>query len=382
MIDEVIVYVDEENNVPFSTSISVYQYETVIPAAPSSSTPSTTFATSTTSPAAVPPASTATPTTLATLISTPAPASPLPSTAPAPQTAPSPASSPAAPVQHNAPAAPASSPAAAQEPAPSTAAQPNSPPAQGSDFALGISYSPYSAPDTCKSDGTQVEELAALANYNVIRLYDSNCNSVSNVVAATKGKVQIFAGFPDLTDFQKEITDLQTQVNGDWNLIHSVGVGNEIVGSNPSDALANQVAAAVTAAKNNLQHAGYNGPVVAVDNMMIMNNYTQLCGVSDYCAINCHTFWDGHASPEDAGDFVLKWVETISGLQGGKKTVVTESGWPTQGAQYINSIPSQSNMQTTIASLKATFSNNIILYSAYDTTWQSGADQQYWGIIG
>ena len=376
VIDEVIVYVDEENNVPYSTSISVYQYETVIPAAPS-----TTFAPSTTSPAAVPPAST-TPTTLVTSTSTSAPASPPPSVAPAPPAAPSPAPSPAAPVQNNVPAAPASSPAAAPVPAPSTPAPPSSPPAQGSDFSLGISYSPYSAPNTCKSDATQAEELAAISNYNVIRLYDSNCNSVANVIAATKGKnVQIFAGFPDLTDFQTEITDLQTQVGGDWNLIHSVAVGNEIVGGNPSQALANQVAAAVATAKNGLQNVGYNGPVVAVDDMVTMQDYPQLCAASDYCAINCHTFWDGNATPRDAGEFVLGWVQKISDSQGGKRTIVTESGWPTQGTPYINSIPSEQNMQTTIASLKATFSNNLILYSAYDTTWQSGTDQQYWGIV-
>ena len=319
---------------------------------------------------------------MATLTSTTAPASPPPSTPPAPPAAPSPASSPAAPVQHDAPLVPASSPAAAQEAAPSAAAQPYNPPAQGSDFGLGIAYSPYAAVNTCKSVGQQTQELASLSNYNVIRLYDSNCNSVANAIAATNGKVQIFAALPDINNLQKGISDLQSQVNGAWNLIHTVAVGNEVVGASPSEGLANTVAAAVTTAKNDLQHAGYNGPVVAVDNMMVMNQYTQLCAASDYCAINCHTFWDGHATPEDAGSFVLNWVKTISASQGGKKTVVTESGWPTQGAQYVNSVPSQANMQTTIASLKATFSNNIILYSAYDTTWQSGADQQYWGILG
>lgn len=62
-----------------------------------------------------------------------------------------------------------------------------------------------------------------------------------------------------------------------------------------------------------------------------MKNNIELCTASDFCAINCHAFFDGNTLPEDAGQFVQNWAKQISEAAGGKTTIVTESGWPHQG---------------------------------------------------
>ena len=70
-----------------------------------------------------------------------------------------------------------------------------------------------------------------------------------------------------------------------------------------------------------------------------MRNNIELCTASDFCAINCHAFFDGNTLPEDSGQFVQNWVKQISEAAGGKITIVTESGWPHQGSYISESFP-------------------------------------------
>lgn len=104
-----------------------------------------------------------------------------------------------------------------------------------------------------------------------------------------------------------------------------------------------------------------------------MKNNIELCTASDFCAINCHAFFDGNTLPEDAGQFVQNWVKQISEAAGGKTTIVTESGWPHQGDQNNKAIPSPENQAAAIASLKAAFGGgeNLVLYNSYNDLWKS-----------
>lgn len=138
--------------------------------------------------------------------------------------------------------------------------------------------------------------------------------------------------------------------------------GNELV--NSGTASASQVVAAIGTAKAALKSAGYSGPVVTVDTMIAMKANIELCTASDFCAINCHAFFDGNTLPSGAGDFVKNWAQQISQAAGGKTTVVTESGWPTQGNTNVKAVPSQENHQAAITSLKASFGGgtNLVLY--------------------
>lgn len=50
--------------------------------------------------------------------------------------------------------------------------------------ALGMVYSPYNSDGTCKDAGAVKSDLAKLSNYEVIRIYGTDCNQVPNVLAA------------------------------------------------------------------------------------------------------------------------------------------------------------------------------------------------------
>ena len=223
-------------------------------------------------------------------------------------------------------------------------------------------------------------------SHDVVRLYGTDCNQVANALAAGKAKgIKLFVGIYNVTLVASSVQILSSAVNGDWSMINTVSVGNELV--NDGLASVSQVVGAVNQARTALRSAGYNGPVVIVDTMVAMNANIELCTASDYCAINCHPFFDGNVAASGAGSFVLGWAQTISAAAGGKTTIITETGWPTQGSTNGKAVPGTAQQQQAIASLKSTFSDNLVLFNAYNDLWKTSSPtqfnaEQYWGIYG
>lgn len=359
--EDVIVYVNDANQPVSTTTV----YKGLVPHTPAP-TPS--------NPPTPPPESPSTP---------PAPPSKSPSS---PLVAPKPKPSTPAPAP-----SPVSQPTEAMAPAPSPNPSQNpSPEESGSSdpgFSSAVAYTPYNADQSCKSASQVAADFQKISGYEVVRLYGTDCNQISNVIAATHSSVKLLLGIFDIKSLQSEVQIISSAVNGDWSLVNSVSVGNELV--NTGQASASQVVAAIGTAKAALKAAGYNGPIATVDTMMAMKNNIELCTASDFCAINCHAFFDGNTLPEDAGQFVQNWVKQISEAAGGKTTIVTESGWPHQGDPNNKAIPSPENQAAAIASLKAAFGggSNLVMYNSYNDLWKSdSADtfgaEKYWGILG
>ena len=219
----------------------------------------------------------------------------------------------------------------------------------------------------------------------MIRTYGTDCNQVANVIVAKGSNQQVFAGIFDVNNAQQEAQQLADQVNGNWGAINTVNVGNEQV--NNGQASVDQVTGAIASVRSFLRGKGYQGPVVTVDTAVAMKANIGLCKASDYCAINCHAFFDGNVLPADAGKFVQGWVGQIQDLSGGKDVVVTESGWPNSGSANGKAIPSMANQQSALSSLKNAFGNNLILYSAFDNKWMKDSAktfnaEKHWGILG
>lgn len=303
----------------------------------------------------------------------------------------SPSSTLVAPKPEPEPSTPA--PAPSPVPQPTEAKAPTSSPSSeesgssGPGFSSAIAYTPYNADQSCKSTSQVAADFQKISGYEVIRLYGTDCNQTSNVIGATHSSVKFFLGIFDISSIQSEVQIMSSAVNGDWSIVNSVSVGNELV--NTGQASASQVVAAIGTAKAALKAAGYNGPIATVDTMMAMKNNIELCTASDFCAINCHAFFDGNTLPEDSGQFVQNWVKQISEAAGGKTTIVTESGWPHQGDPNNKAIPSPQNQAAAITSLKAAFGggSNLVVYNSYNDLWKTdSADtfgaEKYWGILG
>ena len=206
------------------------------------------------------------------------------------------------------------------------------------------------------------------------------------MIEATRGKdISLFLGIFHLDKLEDESKTLISAVNGNWGLVNAVSVGNEVVNSGRGSV--GQVTAAIGQVRDILKRAGYSGPVVTVDTMVAVQANPELCHASDFCAINCHAFFDGNVLPDGAGDFVQQWADLISTAANGKTVIVTETGWPSQGETNNKAVPSKENQAAAIESIQLKLGANAILYNAFNDLWKvdrgdTFGAEKYWGIFG
>lgn len=318
-------------------------------------------------------------------------------------------SSSAAPQSSFAPPAPESSPAGSSPPesgtpapsaAPSTYNSPSqssgspapsaSAPSGGSGGAgapgYGLSYSPYNSDGSCKTPSEIQSDLNAFSGYGMLRIYGTDCDQVANVLpVASARNMKLFAGIYDLTDVSSEVQTIVAAAKNNWDAIDTISVGNEAVNSGTASVA--QVVSAVNSARSLLKAAGYNGKVVTVDTFNAIIANPELCQVSDFAAANCHAFFDSSISASQAGSYVKEQAQNVQKACGGKTTVITESGWPSNGEANGAAVPSEANQKAAISSLRSSFSDNLVLFSAFNDAWKQNFDgsfgaEQYWGIYG
>ena len=220
----------------------------------------------------------------------------------------------------------------------------------------------------------------------MIRIYGTDCDQTATVLTAVKAKgMKLFAGVYDVNNLNAEVQQIVNAANGDWSNFHTVSIGNE--GVNNGAYSVDQVVSAIGTARSTLQAAGYTGNVVTVDTFVAMIANPELCQASDYAAAICHPFFDGGVSAEDAGQFVLGQAQRVSEACGGKDTMITETGWPSDGETNGKAVPSQDNQVAAVNSIRTAFSNNVVLFSAFNDKWKQNnpstfGAEQYWGIYG
>ena len=341
-----------------------------------------------------------------------APAQPSAYVAPAPEVSPqAPAPAPEASPQAQAPVpeppapapeAPAPVPVPASPPAnseaksapetvpttPSSGGQTSGAPANapGAGNGLGINYSPYHADQTCKSADQVKKDLDQINGYGIVRSYGVDCNQVPNIISAAKTKqMKVMLGIFNIDSAADDAKVLVQGVGNDWGVVDSISVGNEAV--NSGKASADQVVSALNAVRGVLSGSGYKGPVVAVDTFDTLIKYPQLCQNSDFAAANAHAFFDSQITADRAGQWAQDTAKRVSNACG-KKTVITESGWPSQGNPNGAAVPNKQNQEAAIQSLKSAFGNGgLFLFSAYNNLWKQDFDgshgcEKFWGILG
>ncbi|KAF5677300.1 glucanase [Fusarium heterosporum] len=261
----------------------------------------------------------------------------------------------------------------------------------GSSGLPGISYAPYRADHQCKTEDEISHDLSRLANdYSVLRIYGTECDQVANLHSCAKSHgMKLFLGIWSIDDVQTEAQRIIDGIDGDWDMVDTISVGNELV--NNKAASPAQVIAAVKQARAIFRGAGYQGPVVTVDTFMAANANPELCNESDYCAVNAHAFFDAHTSAEEAGQWLSNTVEELrSKVSGNKRIVVCETGWPTQGNTNGKAVPGITQQKAALESIRDAFADhpeNLILFSAFDDLWKKAEAstfmaEQHWGIDG
>ena len=227
-----------------------------------------------------------------------------------------------------------------------------------------------------------------MSGYGIVRIYDTSCLQDVFNAAKTNGK-KLFAGINidpgTISNWQKDADALAAVFKQDWSIIDTIAVGNEVVqrGGDPGS-----LASAVKSAKSHLSSLGYSGSVVTVDTVWNILANPVLCQSSDYVAGNCHPFFDPHATAEGAGDFVKTQAAPLSAACGGKRVVITETGWPWNGQSHDNAQVSVQAQTAAISSLKAAFPDpsSLFLFSSYDELWKvdnagTHGAEKFWGFL-
>lgn len=255
----------------------------------------------------------------------------------------------------------------------------------------GVAYAPYRRDNGCKTAQQVEEDLEQLKDdYALIRTYGTDCDQVANVRNAAKklGIRKLFLGIWNIDDIANEAQNIIDGINGDWSLVDTVSIGNELV--NSGAATADKVIAAINQARGILRDAGYKGDVVTVDTFNAVIAHPELCEASDYCAVNAHAFFDSTITASQAGAWLKKTVQSVKSAVGGQRVVVTESGWPTLGLTNGLAVPGSNKQLEALTSIKKAFSKSlseIILFSAFNCPWKpinaaTFNAEPYWGIGG
>jgi exo-beta-1,3-glucanase (GH17 family) len=252
----------------------------------------------------------------------------------------------------------------------------------------GTSYSPYRADSTCKGQSEVDRDIHALREFGLVRIYGVDCDQARTVSHAVRqhSHMRVFAGIYDLSHIDGDLQTLIAAAAGDWAIFHTVSIGNELV--NKGENTPAEVIGAVNGARQSLRAAGYDGPVVTVDTFNKLIEHPDLCAASDYCAANCHAFFDATQTAETAGPYVAEQARLVSqAVGGGKSTMITESGWPYAGVPNGKAIPSKENQELAIRSLEDSFPDGgLILFSAFDDRWKQDnawtfATEKFWGFL-
>ncbi|KAJ5606416.1 hypothetical protein N7510_009197 [Penicillium lagena] len=257
---------------------------------------------------------------------------------------------------------------------------------------FGISYSPYKPDRSCKTQEEVNKDFDRLSHHSFIRIYGTDCDQTKTVTTAARlHHMRVFAGVYDLTDFPQSldpIIEAATLPNGkkDWSIFHTIAIGNELINGGRSSPA--NVVSAVNTARSILRKQGYKGPVVTVDTFSVLLQHPELCIASDYCAANCHAFFDATQHASDAGAYVLRQMHSVSAAAGGKRTMITESGWPHAGRANGAAIPSPQNQRVAVASLRRSFAHqpeDLVLFTAFDDLWKPDNQwtfdaEKFWGI--
>lgn len=250
----------------------------------------------------------------------------------------------------------------------------------GITFGQGVSFSAYNADGSCMSASDVAQRVAELSQYDVIRLYDTDCSQVQNVAAAIGSHQRIMAGIYYMDQIQQSVDILSTAFPGGWDQCHSVTVGNELVLN--GQATPDQVVGYIQQAREALAAVGYSGPVATVDAQNVIEANPSLCEASDFVGANTQAFFSGQSSSE-AGTFTTTQIGLLQSACPGKEVLITESGWPHEGSPNGQSIPSPQDETAALAAITEAVTSNLILFTAFDDPWKSPGEfgvEPYFGI--
>lgn len=228
-----------------------------------------------------------------------------------------------------------------------------------------------------------------MQGYSYVRIYGTDCNQVALAIQyARQYGMKVFAGIFKLTDIQSQADIIINAVNGSWDIIDTISVGNEDVNNGTP---VSSVVSAMSQAKSILQAAGYKGDIVHIDTQNAFESNPDLCtpeAAGSYIATNCHPFFNSQTSADQAAAFVSNQIKLLSSCAasvGNSRIRITETGWPKQGENDGIAVPSKANQEIVISGIKnLSNAGTTIFLSSFNDPWKAPGpfnSEQFWGIL-
>lgn len=249
----------------------------------------------------------------------------------------------------------------------------------------GITYSPYTSDGQCKTFDQVKLDFKQLQEFDLVRIYDTDCQQVENVIQAKSKGQKLLLGIFHMDQISTSVSTIANAVNlyGSWDDIYAVTVGNELESKGET---ASSLAGHVSSAKSALSSYGYSGKVTTVNVFNSVTSDTSLCSVGDFVAINAHAYFDSSCEAGNAGTWLKNTVADVAKACGvdSSEVLVTESGWPSLGDSNGQAVASKDNQAKAISSIKELMGGQTFLFTAFNDFWKSPgylSVEQSFGIL-
>lgn len=126
-------------------------------------------------------------------------------------------------------------------------------------------------------------------------------------------------------------------------------------------------------------------PVGYVDAYYEFTIKPRITAACDLILTNCYPYWEGCNLEYSLGHMKQMYHQALE-AGNGKKVIITETGWPSQGESFKDSHPSNENaikyfINTQLWSKEEGI--DVFYFSSFDESWKVGAEGEvgaYWGI--
>jgi len=249
----------------------------------------------------------------------------------------------------------------------------------------GIGFSPY---EEGQKPGDQISEEQIHRRMQIIKPYTKWIRSFSCTdgneaiprIAREYGiKTMVGAWLGDDPDINKrEVENLIKLAHEGY--VDIAAVGNEVMyrGDLTEDELLDFIAQVKKAIPNHI-------PVGYVDAYYEFTDHPRITEACDVILANCYPYWEG--CDQDYSLLYMKdMYNRVIRAANGKKVIISETGWPSQGTNLYGAYPSQENAIKYFINTQKWSQEEaieIFYFSSFDESWKVGAEGDvgaYWGL--
>lgn len=126
-------------------------------------------------------------------------------------------------------------------------------------------------------------------------------------------------------------------------------------------------------------------PVGTVDAYFLFENHPRVAAACDTLLVNCYPFWES-CPAEYAPLYMKEMYRRAQNVAGGKKVIISETGWPTVGSPFGAAVPSYDHaLEYFIRTYQWAQEEGIEIFyfSSFDESWKVGDEGDvgaYWGL--